>query len=181
VSNVHRERVRNQGVDHWRGAVHAVHVEGNQQVTDWIVKYDGLSKLGRENTPDYRGYVVRVVDGEPAIWFAYAYDQDDAHTYWIGKSDTEAGARALLERLVSDGWLCEIFVNGTQGHCTDRAVMVKHTWYERKAERLRTLLCERHGHVFDDWSQMTIREYVNVYNGLVQDAPILGDRIAPQK
>jgi hypothetical protein len=35
--------------------------------------------------------------------------------------------------------------------------------------------------VFDDWSQMTIREYVNTYNGLEQDAPILGDRIAPQK
>jgi hypothetical protein len=150
-------------------------------MSEWNVKYDGLSKLGRDNTPDYRGYVVRVSDGEPAIWFAYAYDQDDAHTFWIGKSDTEAGARALLERLVSDGWLCEIFVNGTQGHCTDRAVMVKHTWYERKAERLRTLLCERHGHVLSDWEEMTVRDYVNVYNGLVQDDPIIGERIAPQK
>jgi hypothetical protein len=138
-------------------------------MSEWNVKYDGLSKLGRDNTPDYRGYVVRVSDGEPAIWFAYAYDQDDAHTFWIGKSDTEAGARALLERLVSDGWLCEIFVNGTQGHCTDRAVMVKHTWYER------------HGHVLSDWEEMTVRDYVNVYNGLVQDDPIIGERIAPQK
>jgi hypothetical protein len=154
-------------------------------MTEWIVKYDGLSKLGRENTPDYRGYVVRVVDGEPATWFAYAYDQDDAHTYWIGMSETEAGARALLERLASDGWLCEIYINEAEGHCTGQAVKVKHTWYvskrKPKGERLRLILCERHGGVFPDWDEDSVREYVNVYNGLVQDGPIIGPRIPPQK
>jgi hypothetical protein len=147
-------------------------------MSEWIEQYNGLVKLGRENTPDYRGYVVRV---DSARWFTYAYDHEDQHTYWIGMTNSETEAKVVLDRLISEGWLCEIFVNDTQGHCTDQAVMVKHTWYERKAERLRTLLCERHSHVFDDWSQMTIREYVNTYNGLEQDAPILGDRIAPQK
>jgi hypothetical protein len=155
-------------------------------MSEWNVKYDGLSKLGRENTPDYRGYVVRVSDDAvPAIWFAYAYDQDDAHTFWIGKGETEAEARRLLERLVADGWLCEIYVNGAEGHCTGQAVKVRHTWYVNKrkpqGERLRTLLCERHGHVLSDWEEMTVRDYVDVYNGLVQDDPIIGERIAPQK
>jgi hypothetical protein len=35
--------------------------------------------------------------------------------------------------------------------------------------------------VFPDWDEDSVREYVNVYNGLVQDDPIIGERIAPQE
>jgi hypothetical protein len=147
-------------------------------MTEWIEQYNGLSKLGVENTPDYRGYVVRVDSApNPERWFTYAFNQDDQHTYWIGMRDTEAEARTVLDRLIEQGWLCEIFVSDDAGHCKGQAVKVKHTWYERKAERLRLLLCERHEHVFPEWEEMTIREYVNTYNGLEQDAPILGKRL----
>ncbi|MET7984586.1 hypothetical protein [Streptomyces sp. NPDC005281] len=149
-------------------------------MTKWIEKYNGLSMLGVERTRDYRGYVVRVQGTEgdlPERWFTYAYDQEDRHTYWIGMTNSEDDAKAVLERMLSEGWLCEVYVSEHAGHCKEQAVLVKHTWYERKSERLRTLLCERHGHIFPEWEDMTIREYVNTYNGLEQDAPILGKRL----
>jgi hypothetical protein len=46
---------------------------------------------------------------------------------------------------------------------------------------VRLILCERHGHVCADWDEDSVREYVNVYNGLEQDGPIIGPRIPPQK
>jgi hypothetical protein len=152
-------------------------------MSEWNERYSGYTQMGRENTPEYRGYAVKVQgtdDGLREGWFTYAYDQDDQHTYWIGMSDSEDEAKAVLDRLLSEGWKCEIFVSDDAGHCKGQAVKVKHTWYERKGkpgERLRLLLCERHEHVFPEWEEMTIREYVNTYNGLEQDAPILGKRL----
>jgi hypothetical protein len=150
-------------------------------MTEWIERYNGLSKFGVESTPEYRGYVVRVDSApNPERWFTYAFDQADQHTYWIGMSDTEDDAKAVLDRLLSEGWKCEVFVNDDTGHCKDQAVKVKHTWYERKGKpgkRLRLLLCETHGHIFPEWEDMPIREYVNTYNGLEQDAPIIGPRL----
>ncbi|WP_326827451.1 hypothetical protein [Streptomyces sp. NBC_01751] len=147
-------------------------------MSDWFERYNGLSQLGREHTPDYRGYVVRV-DSEPnpEKWFTYAFDQDDQHTYWLGMSDTEAEAKAVLERLLVHGWVCEVFENSQAGHCKDQAVKVKHIWHERGQERLRSLLCERHGDVFSDWAQMTIPAYIRTYNGLEQDAAFIGKRL----
>lgn len=144
----------------------------------------GYPQFGREHTPDYRGYVVKVQGTEyglPERWFTYAFDQDDQHTYWIGMSNTEAEAKAVLARLIEHGWLCEIYVGDAAGHCKDQATMVKHTWYESKhkpqGERLRLLLCEKHGHTFPDWEELAVPEYIRTYNGLEQDAPIIGPRI----
>lgn len=147
-------------------------------MSTWIERYNGHSKLGRENTPDYRGYVVRV-DSAPnrEKWFTYAFDHEDQHTYWIGMTYSEAEAKALLERLVSEGWLCEVYESQAGHHCKDQAVKVKLAWSESERDIVRTLLCERHGHVFPDWEELTVREYIRTYNGLVQDAQIIGSRL----
>jgi hypothetical protein len=43
------------------------------------------------------------------------------------------------------------------------------------------MLCERHQNVCADWEGMLIGEYISVYNGLVQDDPIIGERITPKE
>lgn len=147
-------------------------------MTNWIVNYDGMANLGVQHTPTYRGYVVRVDSApNPERWFTYAYDQEAERTSWIGATDTEDQARKVLERLVSEGWKCEIYVNDEIGHCSHEGVIVKHTWYERKKERIRLILCAAHSHVFKDWGALPVREFMDIYDGLEQDAPIIGPRI----
>ncbi|WP_328377065.1 hypothetical protein OHB13_11985 [Streptomyces sp. NBC_00440] len=149
-------------------------------MTEWHNRI-GYPQLGREGTPDYRGYVVRVqgtVGGHPEKWFTYAFDQGDQHTYWIGVTDSEPEAKGVLERLIKFGWVCEVYVSVGMGHCAGEAAMVRHTYREGepKGLRVRVLLCERHGHVFSDWERMTIPEYIRTYNGLEQDAALIGAR-----
>lgn len=141
----------------------------------------GYPQLGREGTPDYRGYVVKVQgteDGHPEQWFTYAYDQAEGFHYWIGMTGSEDEAKALLDRLLSEGWKCEVYDSHAGRHCRDRAVMVRHIWYEGKTmgERLRVLLCEGHGSAFRTWERMTIREYIRRFEALEQDAPVIGPR-----
>ncbi|MYX26083.1 hypothetical protein GTY75_05265 [Streptomyces sp. SID8381] len=148
-------------------------------MSNWIQQYDGHSKYGTERQTDYRGYVIRV-DSEPNAekWFTYAYDQEDEHAYWIGMTNSEVEAKAVLERLLTEGWKCEVYDHRAGRHCRDQAAMVKHTAYRRrgKFERLRLLLCEEHGQLHPDWERMTISEFTSTYNGLEQDAPIMGPR-----
>ncbi len=139
----------------------------------------GYPQLGRENTPEYRGYVVRVQAAEHGYaekWFTYAYDQEDQHTYWIGMSDSEDEGKAVLDRLLSEGWVCEVFRGAGKAHCTEPAVTVRHWWEEKEKKRGRLLLCSEHRHIMRGHEAMTIREFINTYNGLEQDAPILGHR-----
>jgi hypothetical protein len=147
----------------------------------WRHIYNGLSKLGQENTPDYRGYVVRIESvPHPETWFTYAYDQEGQHTYWIGKAGSEEAAKAILDRLLREGWTCEVYDRDAGRHCTGAAAVVKHTWYERAqlpGERLRLILCEGHSDSFPNWERMGVSAYIRAYNGLEQDAPILGPRI----
>ncbi|MGW5773139.1 hypothetical protein ACWEVY_28805 [Streptomyces longwoodensis] len=150
-------------------------------MSEWVQRYDGLSNFGSERGKDYRGYVVRVNDGEPPIWYTYAFDQEDEHTYWIGSAASEDEAKAVLERMLSEGWKCELYDRQAGRHCRDTGVMVKSTWTATRGKpqgtSVRLILCEPHGHVFPKWERMTIREYVNTYNALEQDAPIMGPRL----
>jgi hypothetical protein len=153
-------------------------------MSEWIQPLNSYPRLGREGTPDYRGYVVNVQgteDGHPEQWFTYAYDQEGEFHYWIGMTGSEEEAKALLDRLLSEGWKCEIYDSHAGHHCREQAVMVRHLWYRNKrkpmGERLRVLLCEGHGETHPGWKRMTIREYADKYNELEQDAPILGPRI----
>ena len=150
----------------------------------WNERYNGLTTLGVEHTPDYRGYIINVQgteDGHPEQWFTYAYAHDDQFHYWIGMTGSEEAAKGLLVRLLSEGWLCEIYDSHAGHHCRDRAVVVRHLWYRNKrkpmGERLRALLCEGHSDVHPTWERMTIPEFTRKYQSLEQDAPILGPRI----
>ncbi|MFF4245204.1 hypothetical protein ACFYY2_12105 [Streptomyces sp. NPDC001822] len=137
----------------------------------------GYPQLGKG--PDYRGYVVKVQgtdDGHPERWFTYAFDQDARHTYWIGMTDSADEAKAVLERLLKDGWICEHYIGDDAGHCSDRAMTVRSTWDEGRTKKFRVLLCEAHRNILPDWDRMTIGQYVRTFSGLEQDEPIKGAR-----
>ncbi|MBD0739818.1 hypothetical protein [Streptomyces sp. CBMA29] len=74
-------------------------------MAEWISGgYDGLAYLGKQYTADYRGYVVRVSEGnpekrKPVEWFAYAWDVTTETHRWAGQHETEEGARAVLESI----------------------------------------------------------------------------------
>lgn len=69
-----------------------------EEVPEWSPSgYNGLAYLGKQYTPEYRGYVVRVTDGNPVEWFAYAWDLTTETHRWAGQHENEMVARAILE------------------------------------------------------------------------------------
>jgi hypothetical protein len=61
---------------------------------EWLQgSYDGIFYLRHEGAADYRGYVVRVDDSEPAQWFAYRYA--NGRTEWLAEGSKESVMGAL--------------------------------------------------------------------------------------
>jgi hypothetical protein len=74
-------------------------------------------------------------------------------------------------------FLCEVYLTKDKpGHCPFPGTVVRHTVYQGK--RLRTVLCGEHSGVFEGWETLPLDEYRRTY-GLIPDAPIIGERIAP--
>ncbi|MFF3453227.1 hypothetical protein ACFYXH_02640 [Streptomyces sp. NPDC002730] len=135
--------------------------------------YDGVFYLGKEGTEEYGGYVVQVDSApNPEKWFAYEYDSEKRATVWVGWAPT----RETAQTAVKAEFLCEIYRNDEGGHCPYPGAVVRTTLY--KGERLRTVLCGEHAHVFKDWDTFRLEEYRGRY-GLLPNDPIIGERITP--
>ncbi|MFF8367832.1 hypothetical protein ACF05W_03210 [Streptomyces lydicus] len=127
--------------------------------------------LGKEGTPDYGGYVVRV-DGDPnpETWFAYEWDHNKRGLAWVA----EAPTAEVAQTAVKGEFLCEVYRSEEKGHCPFPGAVVRSTLY--KGVRLRTILCGEHSGVFRGWDMFPLEGFRETY-GLVPDAPIIGERI----
>ncbi|MFE4514787.1 hypothetical protein ACFRMQ_11435 [Kitasatospora sp. NPDC056783] len=149
-------------------------------MNNWTDTREGFARLGAEYTPDYRGYVINVLDGGEE-WYVYAWNERTGVTAYLARAATENAAREILEThagLRRSGYLCEVFASDSVGHCPEDATGVRWTDSKRSGERVRVLLCPHHGEVFDDWTWSPISQYRDEW-GIAPEEGITGGRLGP--
>ncbi|MFD8594532.1 hypothetical protein ACFV1L_05985 [Kitasatospora sp. NPDC059646] len=131
-------------------------------MVQWTDPREGYARLGKEFTPEYRGYVINISEiGQE--WYAYAWDSASASHTWVAGTETEHRARTVLEIYTGEtcsGLLCEEALNAFAGRCPNTATFVRWTTAAPGARHVRVTYCSEHAGSLSGWTLTPISEYL---------------------